>query len=151
MLPLKKILCPTDFSQPSFEALSVASALATQFGAELYVLHVMEPQEPVLGIVSVEEFERARSAEAVQSIYRQVDKLAGKNLKTRPIIKSGDAATEILQTATEEQPDLIVIATHGLTGWRHLVFGSVAEAVVNQAQKPVLTIHSKLQNQHGTF
>jgi nucleotide-binding universal stress UspA family protein len=55
-------------------------------------------------------------------------------------VTTGEAAPEILRMAQKEQVDLIVIATHGLTGWRRLVFGSVAEKVVRQASCPVLTI-----------
>jgi len=51
-----------------------------------------------------------------------------------------EAAPEILRIADKEQVDFIVIASHGLTGWRRLVFGSVAEKVVRQAPCPVLTI-----------
>ena len=56
------------------------------------------------------------------------------------VIRYGDASREIVRIAREEEADVIVIATHGLTGWRHLVFGSVAEKVVRLAECPVLTI-----------
>jgi universal stress protein A len=55
-------------------------------------------------------------------------------------VTTGEAAPEILRIADKEQVGLIVIASHGLTGWRRLVFGSVAEKVVRQAPCPVLTI-----------
>ena len=53
---------------------------------------------------------------------------------------TGEAAPEILRIAQEEHVDLIVIASHGETGWRRLVHGSVAEKIVRQAPCPVLTI-----------
>ena len=59
---------------------------------------------------------------------------------TRDLVTTGEAAPEILRIAQKEHVDLIVIASHGLTGWRRLVFGSVAEKVVRQATCPVLTI-----------
>jgi nucleotide-binding universal stress UspA family protein len=141
MLPIKKILCPTDFSEPSLEALKTAGDLAAQFDSELYVLHVMEPLEPVLGIISKDEFDDSRMRDAAQCIYQQVRDVVAEKVRIGPIIRSGDAATEILQIAAKEQPDLIVIATNGKTGWRHLIFGSVAEAVVRQAEQSVLTVH----------
>ena len=61
-------------------------------------------------------------------------------VRTRDLVTTGEAASEILRIARQEHADLIVIATHGLTGWRRLVFGSVAEKVVRQATCPVLTI-----------
>jgi nucleotide-binding universal stress UspA family protein len=54
----------------------------------------------------------------------------------------GEAADEIVQMAKIEKADLIVIATHGVTGWRHLVFGSVAEKVIRLSERPVLVIPS---------
>ena len=61
-------------------------------------------------------------------------------VQTRDLVTTGEAALEILRIAHQEHVDLIVIASHGLTGWRRLVFGSVAEKVVRQATCPVLTI-----------
>jgi nucleotide-binding universal stress UspA family protein len=59
---------------------------------------------------------------------------------TRDMVTTGEAAPEILRIAHEEHVDLIVIASHGLTGWRRLVFGSVTEKVMRQAPCPVLII-----------
>jgi nucleotide-binding universal stress UspA family protein len=56
------------------------------------------------------------------------------------MVKLGSAAEQIANMAVAEKSDLIVIATHGLTGWRRFVFGSVTEKVVRLAQCPVLTI-----------
>jgi len=62
-------------------------------------------------------------------------------VKVSTMIQVGSAADQIVNTAAAEEFDLIVIATHGLTGWRRFVFGSVAEKVVRLAECPVLTIH----------
>ena len=59
---------------------------------------------------------------------------------TRSAVTTGEAAPEILRIAHQEHVDLIVIASHGRTGWRRLVFGSVTEKVMRQATCPVLTI-----------
>jgi nucleotide-binding universal stress UspA family protein len=61
-------------------------------------------------------------------------------VQSRNLVTTGDAASEILRIAHQERIDLIVIASHGLKGWRRLVHGSVAEKVVRQAACPVLTI-----------
>ena len=63
-----------------------------------------------------------------------------RGLRARTAIAHGDAATEIVQIADTEAAEVIVISTHGLTGWRHLVFGSVAEKVVRLVRRPVLVI-----------
>jgi nucleotide-binding universal stress UspA family protein len=55
-------------------------------------------------------------------------------------IEFWNAADEIVRTATTEKADLIEISTHGLTGWRHLVFGSIAEKVIRLADRPALVI-----------
>jgi nucleotide-binding universal stress UspA family protein len=68
-----------------------------------------------------------------------------KDVQSQAKIEQGEAADEILRAAREEGADVIVIATHGLTGWRHMVFGSVAEKVVRTAPCPVLTIHATKQ------
>jgi nucleotide-binding universal stress UspA family protein len=63
-------------------------------------------------------------------------------LKSRIALGWGDAGEEIVRPATSESADVIVIATHGLTGWRHLVFGSVAEKVIRFAYRSVLVVPS---------
>lgn len=82
-------------------------------------------------------FEMKESAEKQLAIAAQN---VPAELKSRTAIGTGDAADEIVRIAKTEAADLIVIATHGLTGWRHLVFGSVAEKVIRLADRPVLVI-----------
>jgi nucleotide-binding universal stress UspA family protein len=65
-----------------------------------------------------------------------------KELHVRQIVALGEAADEIIRISEETKADLVVIATHGQTGWRRLVFGSVAEKVVRLAPCPVLTIRA---------
>jgi len=142
MFPLKTILCPTDFSDPSFAALDTAGALAGYFDAELCVVHVLGPLDPRLGIVSRQEFEQTISADAAQKLREVVRERLPQDLNWRAVIKFGEAGQQILAAAQEEAADLIVISTHGLTGWRHLVFGSVAEKVARSAPCAVLTIRA---------
>lgn len=139
---LKTILCPTDFSRASINALNMAVEWATEFGAELCLLHVLPPMEPVLGIVSFDEFEAARYSDAAQTVREMTLGRVPKAVEHRTIIKTGAPSDVILDTADEINADAIVIATHGKTGWRHLVFGSVVEAVVRSAKQPVLTVHN---------
>ncbi len=145
MLPFKKILCPTDFSEPAFAALKRAEELARHFDAELIVAHVIptlpgphsfpDPQAPLNFDVPLFQQELAIKAEQMLK-----DLVSHHKAETRDMVTTGDAAPEILRIAQQEHVDLIVIASHGLTGWRRLVYGSVAEKVVRQATCPVLTI-----------
>lgn len=143
--PRPKILAPTDFSAPSLQAVEKAGEVAMGLGAELSLLYVMEPMEPVLGIVTVEEFNRERSSEAVQVLLKCIDKHlapeAQAATKVKPLLRTGQAAAEIVRAVVEENFDLIVMATHGETGWRHFLHGSVTEEVVRTSLCPVLTIH----------
>lgn len=147
MLPFKKILCPTDFSEPSYEALRLANQLALSFSAKLCLVHVVAPVPVLQAPAAPSTFNiPAYQQELVESSERSLQKLVkesvAEELEARPIVAYGDEASEIVRIAGEEEVDLIVIATHGHTGFRHLIFGSVAEKVVRLAPCPVLTIRA---------
>ncbi len=138
-----KICCAVDFSNPSRLAMEDAAALAKQLGVDLTLLHVHElptaettgmlVSSPGLFAAAVEEAERKLElwrAEAEQLACRPV------RMKVVP----GAAAAEIVRFATDEGMDAIVMATHGRTGLRRLLLGSVAERVVAQADCPVVVI-----------
>jgi len=145
MLPFKKILCPTDFSEPAFVALKRAEELARHFAAELIVAHVIPtlpgphsfPDPQAALNFEVPLFQQELAIKADQMLK---DLVSHHKVGTRDLVTTGEAAPEILRIAQEEHVDLIVIASHGRTGWRRLVQGSVAEKVVRQATCPVLTI-----------
>jgi universal stress protein A len=148
MLPFKIILSPTDFSEPSLEALNTAADLAGHFNARLIVVHVVSRVPGYgLGVTDFESFDVA----AYQEQLVQVSEQSLKDMTNRPIfnnidlkteVRLGDAAMEIILEAEAENVDLIVIATQGRTGISRLVFGSVAEKVVRLAPCPVLTIRA---------
>jgi nucleotide-binding universal stress UspA family protein len=144
MVTIKKILCPTDFSDRSLEGLRYAADLAQHFGAKLCLTNVVPavpplPTDPNISF-AVPEYARALTKEADRKLRELVSLHVPKELDPRFIIGHGDAGTEIVRIAEEEGVDLIVIATQGLTGVRHFVFGSVAEKVVRLASCPVLTV-----------
>jgi nucleotide-binding universal stress UspA family protein len=147
MLPPKLILSPIDFSDPSHEALNTATALATEFHAELLLVHVvpMLPKLPSeVSVLHEGEFEQQLQQDAEKQLKSLAEKLAKKNIKARVSIglPANDTAMEILRIAEHEHADLIVIATHGMTGWKRLVFGSVTEKVVRLADCPVLVLRA---------
>ncbi|HSF23575.1 MAG TPA: universal stress protein [Blastocatellia bacterium] len=144
MLPVKTILCPTDFSEPSYEALMYAIELATLFGAEMCVANVVPvvpplPTDPNFGF-QIPEYERGLHADAARKLQEVIEQRVPKSLKSRTVIGHGDAGREIVRIAEDERADLIVMATTGMTGLRHILFGSVAEKVVRLASCPVLTV-----------
>ena len=152
MLPLKKILCPTDFSDPSYEALEVAVELASQFSAELCLIHVvpevprpawastLDPDQTICGL-EVSEYEEMLHIGAQQKLHKLISERTPSNLSVKAIVSDGEAVTQILRIAAQELPDLIVIARQGQTGLNQSVFGSVSEKLVHLATCPVLTIY----------
>jgi universal stress protein A len=147
MLPVKLILCPTDFSEPSEEGLTVARELASHFGCDLLLAHVLPvlpalPTDPNF-VFNVPEYERALHADAAEKLAKMAQAAGAKGVNTRTTVGHGDAGIEIVRIAQEEGADLVVIATHGLTGWRHVMFGSVAEKVVQLAHCSVLSVRAK--------
>ena len=148
MLAIKTILCPTDFSEPSHEGLKYAIELATQFSAELCVVNVVPAVPPLPTnpnfVFEIPEYERGLHADAERRLRELIEQRVPKSLKSRTVIGHGDAGREIVRIAEDERADLIVMATTGLTGLRHILFGSVAEKVVRLAVCPVLTVRRRV-------
>jgi universal stress protein A len=134
-----KILCPVDFDQNSLLALRLATELAQERGATLHVLHVVAiPPGPEVALPFGKMETTARTK--LEKIARQ--KIDGK-ASYEVDVMMGDPGVEVLQLAKRLRADLIVMATHGRKGLRHIVLGSVAERVVREAPCPVLTIKPK--------
>ena len=145
MLPFRTLLCPLDFSQPSYEALQNAIELAAHFQAGLVLVHVIPaavpgiPADPSYAFAAAEGYQKTLKINAEEQLALAAQRIPA-GVRSSTVIGNGDAADEIVRLAAEENTDLIVIATHGLTGWRHLIFGSVAEKVIRLAAVPVLVI-----------
>jgi len=139
MLKFKKILCPVDFDPNSLGALQLASELAQEGEAILYVVHVVAmPPGPEVALPFGEMETTARTQ--LERLVRE--KIKGK-ARYQVEVLMGDAGVEILQAAKRRGANLIVMATHGRKGLRRLVLGSVAEHVVREASCPVLTVKPK--------
>jgi nucleotide-binding universal stress UspA family protein len=142
MLSPRLLLAPIDFSDSSLSALNVAKDIAKQFGSTILLLHAM-PVVPKLtkdlslhGVYELELLETARLR-----LGDLAEKVQQAGVHARTIVGlANDAALEITRTAESEQADLIVISTHGLTGWRRFAFGSVAEKVVRTGPCSVLVV-----------
>jgi nucleotide-binding universal stress UspA family protein len=141
-----RILCPIDFERDSMDALELACRLAQQNSATICLLTVVAIPPPAatalppVPIFPDAEFE-AESLRRLEAIARE--KLAGAGVSHKPFVASGNAPHEILDLAAEQKVDLIVMGTHGRTGVKHFLLGSVAERVVRESPVPVLTIHPK--------
>jgi universal stress protein A len=139
MFPIHKILCPTDFSEPSLKGMEAAVEMAEKFSAELIVVHVIPPVAAT-GEHSLPVVFKELEEQAMKSLEKLIAEKIPQTLKFRSRMVCGRPADEIVQAAEDEGADLIVIATHGETGWARLFFGSVAEKVVRLAECPVLTV-----------
>jgi nucleotide-binding universal stress UspA family protein len=153
MLPPKLILSPIDFSDPSDAALDVAADFATRFGAELLLVHVV-PAIPDLpenvSILKEGEYDQSLTDAAAKRLTDLAGTLAHKNVKARTEMgAANDVGMELVRIAEHEHADMIIIATHGMTGWHKIAFGSVAEKVVKQASCPVLVLRANAMADAG--
>lgn len=139
---ISKILVPVDFSEPSRKAIDYALSLSKRFGAELNLVHVFEPQYPLVGLAGNPLF--IPDSDVGPRVRRHLRDLASsRDVPARPeniyAIK-GRPFEEICRLAGKIGIDLIVIPTRGNTGLKHLVLGSTAERVVRHAPCPVLVV-----------
>lgn len=148
MLNWKTILVPTDFSEGARQALRIASDLARTHGAKLLVLHVTELPPgldtgtmiaPAPGGIPITVVDFARE-QAVTWMNNDREQIVDKSVDCAVRIEVGPAVDTVLETADKIGADLIVVGTHGRTGFAHFVLGSVAERIVRRSPVPVLTV-----------
>lgn len=139
---LSKIICPTDFSERADAAIDYATTLGAESGATLYIVYVHEGS-PIV----VPGYDSYGYSTDVLGAQLERERETLKRIKPRregvPCVHQlllGLPAQEIIRIAEQERADLIVMGTHGRTGVRRALMGSVAEAVVRRAPCPVLTI-----------
>ena len=141
-LEIRNVLVAIDFSAPSLEAIEAALPLIKHFGADLHLVHVFEPDYLASSIVAIPlVVPELEVGQRVRRRLRDVAKDYSVPLRRENIhaIK-GRPFEEICRLAQEIDIDLIVIATRGNTGLKHLVLGSTAERVVRYSPCPVLVI-----------
>jgi nucleotide-binding universal stress UspA family protein len=141
----KKILLPMDFSKSSYRALEMAGDLAELFHAQICMVHII-PEIPVF--TGVDYFpETAVLQERRGAIEQRLDacktSLAAKGLCASSSIETGnDVVGNIMLVIEREHIDMVVISTHGLSGWHPLVFGSIAEKVIKLVECPLLLLRT---------
>ncbi|PKN53901.1 MAG: universal stress protein [Deltaproteobacteria bacterium HGW-Deltaproteobacteria-14] len=139
------ILCPVDFSETSRKAFYRAVGYARLFGAKLTILHVREGGPPS-SVDDVEE-DHNELTRLEEGLVRRLDELEEDGKVSREErdrmfleIRGGKPWLEILRFATDDAADLIVMGTHGHTGFRHIFMGSQADRVIRRAKCDVLTV-----------
>ncbi len=141
---IKKILVPIDFSDYSKSSLKYAVNFVKKFNAEIQLVYVVEPviypPDFSMGQIAIPSVDLEMDKRAIEELDKLAEKNIPRELKVKTIVKTGKPFLEIIDTAIEENIDLIIIATHGHTGVEHILFGSTAEKVVRKAPCPVLTL-----------
>ncbi len=144
---IKKILIPLDFSTYSKDATDYAISLATNFKASIDFLHVIEqeihPSFYASGIESIFEIDKDLKDRVVENMREFLADQLAPSIDVNFIVREGKAHREIVEYSKENNTDMIVIATHGLTGLDYILLGSTAEKVVRWANCPVLTVKRK--------
>jgi len=140
---IKHILCPIDFSEVSTHTVEQAVAVAVLYKARISALHVRTPMilpdqdvplpEGLLSSGSEVQDVRDRTADCFRPA-------TAAGIGVDVVVDAGDPAGNILARALQLAPDLIVMGTHGTSGFEHLVLGSVTEKVLRKATCPVLTV-----------
>jgi len=143
---VERILVPVDFSKHSQSALIHAKEIAAVFGARLQLVHFIEetvhPAFYMTGKTSILELRPDILEKAHQALEDLLARSPGADVEAEIHVEEGRAARDIVAFAEREESDLIVIATHGLTGLQHFLLGSVTEKVVRRAPCPVFTVKS---------
>jgi nucleotide-binding universal stress UspA family protein len=146
-----RVLVPVDFSRPSLQSISYALAISRQFGADVHLLHVtdaaQQPPPTLLTLPLVPQSEwNQRFMKRLQALvlkYRTDGNVSALEPRT------GTAYEEICAVVRELKADLIVIATHGYTGYKRMFLGSTAERVVQHSPCPVLVVRHHLSRWNG--
>jgi nucleotide-binding universal stress UspA family protein len=151
MLTIGRILCPIDFSETSMHAVDLATHVAGWYESRITGLHAVTPLvAPYPGLAAVDprtdlptqEAERRRLCGAVSQAFGAA-RDAG--IAVDVLVNVGQPAREILDCAATLPAHLIVMGTHGLSGFEHLLLGSVAEKVLRKATCPVLTVPPRVR------
>ena len=148
----KAILCPIDMSELSDLALKYAHVGARLFNASLTVLHAMHVEVPrylsrELTAQVVKELDNAKTAGS-QELEAHVRRILGetdsKNVRMRYRVTDSEPAEAVMQALTGNQADLVVMGTHGYSGLKHWMLGSVTESILHRSKAPVFIVRQKI-------
>lgn len=143
---MKKILVPCDFSNPAIQAFKLASEIASSSKGEIYLLNVVEM--PVLHsslIVPVNTYENTFLKELKEKANKNFNKITekwAKKVKVHLIIQQGTVAAAVNKFASSKKIDLVIMGTHGSSGFREYAIGSNAEKIVRSSKVPVIAVRN---------
>ncbi len=139
--PIRRILVATDFSPQAKRAAGLACSFAKRFGARIDLIHVLDESPDYVGFLSAEviAFETQARAMAGEHLSAAGQQIEAEHLPVETHLRKGVAGDVISSEAARLQSDLIVMGTHGFSGFAHLTLGSVAERTLRLAPCPVLT------------
>ena len=143
MRPIQTILAAVDFSPHSEAVIDAAVTLAKRFGAKLRLVHAYDIPIPLVSPYEVaipEPYLAETRRIAAEKLATLVDRVAGQGVAADSILTEVPAAGAIVRAAEETKADLLVIGTHGHTGLKHLLLGSVAERTVRSAPCAVFVV-----------
>lgn len=143
-LPIRRILCPVDFSDFSRAAVERAVAIAKPFGAEITAVFVLPFAFPTEGDAASCEAPVAPDPGVQDAVAEDIEEFLrparDAGLEIRRCVRSGECTGHILDLAEERESDLIVMGTHGRSGFERWVLGSVTDTVLRKAPCPVLAV-----------
>jgi nucleotide-binding universal stress UspA family protein len=144
MQTIKHILVSTDFSPSSSSALELAISLATQFDAELTLLHVWDlPVYPYMELtVGTADVTASIEQAATECLATKLKEVQARLPRAKSLLKMGLPWQQIVEATQETKADLLVMGTHGRRGLDHALMGSVAEKLVRLSPIPVLTVRA---------
>jgi nucleotide-binding universal stress UspA family protein len=143
---IRKILAPVDFSQCSMAGAMYAAFFSKSFGANLCLFHAVQPPPPIVvdrvsARISSTDGLQLKNARLDMEAFRKLDFL--REIKCAVEVRLGQPVDQICGETKEHNVDLVVISTHGHSGFNRLLLGSVAEHVVRYAECPVLVVPSR--------
>ena len=140
-IELKRILFATDFSDASLKALPVVANVARKYGSQIFLTHIWTPLPyTMVSPEAVSALENQQTREAQEKVIGIQHRKELTGIRSTVLVAGGDPATELEQFVNEHGIDLVVLGTHGRTGFTHLLMGSVAEELFRNLDCPVLTL-----------
>jgi nucleotide-binding universal stress UspA family protein len=151
----KRLLVPLDGSRFASRALRYAAEVAQRFGAEVILIQVIKPATPVIDagapvgvspaaaeivLQAALEADKRNAARARRYLSGKVRAIRSRRIRSSYHVLMGEAARSIMEFSEKENIDLVVMTTHGKSGLRRALMGSVADVVIRESGKPVLVI-----------
>ncbi|MEW5908271.1 MAG: universal stress protein [Thermodesulfobacteriota bacterium] len=137
---MKRILCAVDFSHFSKGVIEYGKEFSRKTGSRLLVFHsVFSPQDPLYGSTLFERGgeQENRISEASEAIRKL---MADADVDWEPVISVGDPVVEVIRVGRDREIDLVIAASHGLSGFKRMFLGTVVERIANRIPYPVMVV-----------